>query len=149
MSNRLLIVASNGGHLVQLLRLQKAFDGYDVTLVSTSETPPSNVKVAKYYQVHDSNFDDKFGLIKTACHTAKVVFQVRPKVVISTGAAPGLFCILWNRLMGRKAIWIDSIANTQTLSLSGKVAKKLTNHCYSQWEQVANQNGVGYIGAII
>ena len=149
MSNKVLIVASNGGHLVQLLRLQKAFEPYDVTLVSTSATPPSNVTVSKYFQVHDSNFDDKFGLVKTSLHTAKVVFQVRPKVVISTGAAPGLFCILWNRVMGRKAIWIDSIANTQTLSLSGKVAKKLTKHRYSQWEQVANQNGIGYIGAII
>ena len=89
------------------------------------------------------------GLIKTAFHTAKVILRVRPKVVISTGAAPGLFCILWNRLIGRKAIWIDSIANTDTLSLSGKVAKMLTKHCYSQWEQVAKQSGVGYIGAII
>jgi|TARA_Y100001968_G_C19453346_1_gene770294 UDP-N-acetylglucosamine:LPS N-acetylglucosamine transferase len=149
MSNRILIVASNGGHLVQLLRLQKAFKAFDVTLVSTSETPPSNVVFSAYYQVHDSNFDDKFGLVKTALHTAKVIIRVRPKVVISTGAAPGLFCILWNRLMGRKAIWIDSIANTDTLSMSGKVAKMLTKHCYSQWEQVANQNGVGYIGAII
>ena len=149
MSNKILIVASNGGHLVQLLRLQKAFEAFDVILVSTSETPPSNVTVSKYYQVHDSNFDDKFGLFITAIHTARVILQVRPKVVISTGAAPGLFCILWNRLMGRKAIWIDSIANTETLSLSGKIAKRLTKHCYSQWEHVASQNGVGYIGAII
>lgn len=149
MSNRILIVASNGGHLVQLLRLQKAFEAFDVILVSTSETPPSNVTVSGYYQVHDSNFDDKFGLVITAIQTAKVVLQVRPKVVVSTGAAPGLFCILWNRLMGRNAVWIDSIANTETLSLSGKIAKRLTKHCYSQWEHVANQNGVGYIGAII
>lgn len=149
MNRRLLVVASNGGHLVQLLRLRKAYQEFDLTMVSTSETAPSKMAVDNYFYVQDSNFSEKLALVITAIQTLKIVLKVRPKVVLTTGAAPGLFCVLWARMLGRKAIWIDSIANTDELSLSGKVARKLTKHCYSQWEEVAIKNNIGYFGAII
>jgi UDP-N-acetylglucosamine:LPS N-acetylglucosamine transferase len=149
MNNRLLVVASNGGHLVQLLRLQKSFSDFDITLISTSSTAPTVEFEHQYFHVKDSNFNEKFALVVTAWQTLRIILKVRPKVVVSTGAAPGLFCILWARIIGGKAIWIDSIANTEKLSLSGKLAHKLTPHCFSQWPDVAEKDGVGYIGAII
>ena len=52
---RLLLVASNGGHLVQLQRLKKSYEKYDNILVSSSKTEPDNIPHYKYYFIQDSN----------------------------------------------------------------------------------------------
>lgn len=145
----LLAVASNGGHLVQLLRLTPAFAGYRVVLASTSTDAPADYDAARYYCVSDSNFQQKTRLLRTALQTARIVFRERPRAVISTGAAPGLLALCWGRLLGRQLVWIDSIANTEHLSLAGRVARRLTPHCFTQWPHLCDSEGVRYIGAVI
>ena len=63
----------------------------------------------------------------------------RPDIVISTGAAPGLFAIIISRFVGAKTIWLDSIANYEQISLSGKLAKYFTHLHLTQWEHLTNQ----------
>ena len=149
MSKKVLAVASNGGHLVQLLRLSPAFESKKVAIVSTSDDPPSLSFDFEYYSVSDSNFSKKLLLVKTALETMLIYTRVRPDVVISTGAAPGLMFIVFGSLCRKKCIWVDSIANTETLSLAGRVASKLTPYCFSQWPCVAKKCNVRYIGAVV
>jgi UDP-N-acetylglucosamine:LPS N-acetylglucosamine transferase len=70
-------------------------------------------------------------------------------LVVSTGALPGVVCILAARLLGKKTLWIDSIANSKKLSLSGKIAKKIAHKTLSQWPEVAAQEGVAYQGRVL
>jgi UDP-N-acetylglucosamine:LPS N-acetylglucosamine transferase len=149
MNKHILAVASNGGHLVQLMRLFPAFDGNVLSLISTSNEAPKNDAVNHYYCVTDSNFDQKLRLIKTAFETMILVVKLRPDVIISTGAAPGLFCIIWGKVLRKKVIWIDSIANTEKLSMAGRVALKVTTHCYTQWPLVSKPHGPHYIGSVV
>jgi UDP-N-acetylglucosamine:LPS N-acetylglucosamine transferase len=149
MNKRIVAVASNGGHLVQLMRLFPALSDNKITLISTSTAAPQGLKIEKYCCVTDSNFDQKLRLVKTAIETFFLILKIRPDIVISTGAAPGLFCILWGVLIGKKVIWIDSIANTEKLSMAGKIALRLTKHCYTQWPTVAKPVGPFYIGSVI
>lgn len=146
---KLLAVASNGGHLVQLLRLAPAFSDYQLILVSTAPDAPPDIAPARYYCVQDSNFQQKGRLLYTALQTARIVFAERPRAVISTGAAPGLLALAWARLLGRRLIWIDSIANTEQLSLAGRVARRLTPHCFTQWAHLCDREGVDCIGTVI
>jgi hypothetical protein len=57
MRKKIMAVASNGGHLVQLQRRLSAFSEFELILVSTSETPPTDEYVDQYYCVSDSNFE--------------------------------------------------------------------------------------------
>lgn len=52
-----------------------------------------------------------------------IVLLHRPDIVISTGAAPGFFALLFGKLLGARTIWIDSIANAEQLSVSGQKVK--------------------------
>jgi exopolysaccharide biosynthesis glucuronosyltransferase PssD len=117
--------------------------------VSTSETPPSDDYIDQYYSVSDSNFQQKFRLIVTAIEVFVLFVKVRPQVIVSTGAAPGLFAVFFGVLFRRKAVWIDSIANADRLSLAGRVALKLTPYCYTQWPHLVTSKGPQYIGAVI
>ena len=82
--------------------------------------------------------------------TFLVIKKERPSVVISTGAAPGLMCCFWGKLFGARVIWLDSIANTEKLSMSGRLVRPWADLILSQWEDVAvKYSNVEYAGAVI
>lgn len=150
-SIRVMAVASTGGHWVQLMRLRPAFEGADVTYISTVAEP--NPGVDKYLQVSDANMTEKLRLIFMFFQMAKTVFQLRPHVVVTTGAAPGFAAIVLAKMMfGQrvKTIWIDSIANSEELSTSGRQAKRWADIWLTQWPHLTGtEPGLNCWGAVL
>jgi len=134
---RVLAIASAGGHWVQLLRLIPAFRDQDIAFMSTDPKFGTTVKDYAFFSVPDANQKDKFQLIRCFLRVSKIVIRQRPRVIITTGAAPGLMGIIIGRFIGAKTIWIDSIANAEKISLSGKIAAYFANRVYTQWENLA------------
>lgn len=135
---KVLAVSSSGGHWIQLQRLRHdVLDPNETTFVGTSAGMKSLVPGFPFYQVIDCNLTEKVKVIRCLFQIFAVMFKVRPDVVISTGAAPGFLALFVGRLFGAKAIWIDSMANTKKLSVSGKAAKYIANLWITQWPQVA------------
>jgi UDP-N-acetylglucosamine:LPS N-acetylglucosamine transferase len=134
---RILAIASIGGHWIQLLRLMPLFKDHDVTFISTSADFANTVKGHKFHTVPDSNRRSKIALFYCTISICKWVFLTKPQVVITTGAAPGLIGVLIGKLFGAKTIWIDSIANVDKLSMSGKMAIRFADRVYTQWEHLA------------
>ncbi|PPD12383.1 hypothetical protein [Methylophilus sp.] len=145
---KLLAVASGGGHWVQLRRLQPAFDGAQVTWVSTQPDYQKEAG-ANFYAVKDASLWDKWALFKMFLQVAWLVIKIRPDVVITTGAAPGFAAIVFGRIFGARTIWVDSIANSETLSTSGKKAKRWAHVWLTQWEHLANADGPDFWGAVL
>lgn len=134
---RVLAIASAGGHWVQLLRLIPAFGDQDIAFVSTDPKFGTTVKDYTFFSVPDANQREKFQLINCFFRVSRIVIRQRPRVIITTGAAPGLMGIIVGRLIGAKTIWIDSIANAEKISLSGKIAAYFADRVYTQWENLA------------
>ena len=99
--------------------------------------------------VTDANRDVPLKLLRTCVEVFMKVMRTRPDVVISTGAAPGLFGILFGRLVGARTIWVDSIANAEELSLSGRVASRVAHVALTQWPHLAAARGPLYQGSIL
>ncbi len=78
-----------------------------------------------------------------------ILVKERPKTLVTTGSAPMLAFVLLARLMGARTLWIDSIANSERLSSSGRLAKKIAHRVVSQWPEVAEREGVACWGAVI
>ena len=74
----------------------------------------------------------------------------RPGVVVTTGSMPlAVFC-LWAKLFGARIVWIDSIANTNGLSMSGSLMRWVADLCLTQWPEVAAcKKGVEYAGQLL
>ncbi len=148
MKKKLLAISSGGGHWVQLCRLRPAFRDSDVVYVSVSENRPKVIGDATFYRISDSNLSDFFKLFKTFWDAFKIVSKVRPQVILTTGAAPGILCVFWGRVFGARTIWIDSIANSEKLSLSGRLAKVIAHEVLTQWPNIASGR-VKYKGAVL
>lgn len=90
-----------------------------------------------FYRVPDANRSSKLALFMLVCRIFWVVIRVRPQVAISTGAAPGYLALRFAKLFGARTVWLDSIANAEELSLSGKMAGKHVDLWLTQWPEVA------------
>ena len=142
-------MASHGGHWVQLRRISSAFVGLDVRYVSTNAGVQNEVAPASVSVVPDANLNDKTALIGLAVHMFFLVLRHRPDIVISTGAAPGFFALLFGKLLGAKTIWVDSIANAEQLSVSGQKVKPFADLWLTQWPHLEGKEGPYYRGAVI
>jgi len=146
---KVLAVASGGGHWVQLLRLRPAFANHDVTFVTVNRLYHDQVAKDKFYVVNDATRWNKIGLILLALRLAWIVWKEKPDVVLSTGAAPGYFALLFGHLLGSKTIWIDSIANVERLSMSGQMVGRHADLWLTQWPDLAKSEGPRYVGSVI
>jgi UDP-N-acetylglucosamine:LPS N-acetylglucosamine transferase len=88
-------------------------------------------------------------LVYQALTVLWIVLRTRPDVVVSTGASPGFFAMLFGRLLGRKTIWVDSIANVDELSLSGQQARRFADLWITQWQHLARPEGPKYFGSLV
>jgi UDP-N-acetylglucosamine:LPS N-acetylglucosamine transferase len=147
-SKKVLAVASAGGHWVQLLRLRPAFEGHRVEYLSTNAGYQADVE-GPLHVVTDANMWQKMRLLKMFMEVAWIVVTFRPEVVVTTGAAPGYAAIMFGRLLGARTVWIDSIANSEELSNSGKQARRWATAWVTQWEHLAQENGPEFWGAVL
>ena len=147
---KLLAVSSGGGHWVQLLRLRPAFEGCDVTYATVARSYISDLEPhAQFRTFPDASMWHKHRLLLCAARIALIVLVERPDVIVSTGAAPGYFAVRLGALLGMRTIWVDSVANAEQLSLSGREAGKHVDHWITQWPHLAGSTGPFYHGSVL
>jgi UDP-N-acetylglucosamine:LPS N-acetylglucosamine transferase len=145
---RVLAIASAGGHWEQLMLLRSAFDGCDVQFASTmrglEEFGTEQVRL-----VPDCNRNEKVRSMHTCLKIVLLLLKIRPAVVVTTGALPGLIALFFAKRLGAKTIWIDSVANAEEMSLAGKKAQAYADIWLSQWPDVARAEGAAYAGSVL
>jgi UDP-N-acetylglucosamine:LPS N-acetylglucosamine transferase len=146
---KVLAVASSGGHWTQLLRVLPGLESSEIVFVTVLESYRSEVPDHKFYLVNDATRWNKLRLIALAVRVAWIVGKERPDVVVSTGAAPGYFALLFGRLFGARTIWIDSITNIERLSMSGSLAGRFADLWLTQWPHLAKAGGPQYGGSVL
>lgn len=146
---KILAVSSGGGHWVELNRLVSAFDGHDAVFATVDETYRSAAGAARFYTIRDVTRWNKLRWVQTFVKLAWILLRERPDVVISTGALPGYFSLRLAKWFGARTIWVDSIANVEELSLSGKMIGKYADLWLTQWPHLAKPNGPSYRGTVL
>jgi UDP-N-acetylglucosamine:LPS N-acetylglucosamine transferase len=134
---------------MELLRLRPAFEGHHVIYATVDGAYRAHVGRAPLYVIRDATRWDKLALMQCAAQIALLIARHRPDVVITTGAAPGYFALVLGRRAGAKTVWVDSIANVEELSLSGKRAGAHADLWLTQWPELARAGGPEYRGAVL
>ena len=148
---KICIVASAGGHLSQLLSLRPAWEEHQVVCVSTGPMVKDKLEaLGRTYIVGECNRQHPIRMFHVMTKCFRIIFDERPDVIISSGAAAGFLMCFWGKLFGARVVWIDSIANTQNLSMSGRMVRFFADLVLSQWPNVAARySKVEYVGEVI
>lgn len=144
---KLLAIASGGGHLDELMVVRKAFGDFEVVYATTFSGQAERDGVVAEI-INDSNRHTRAAFLRTAWDIVRVMLKVRPAVVITTGAMPGLIAVLLGRLFGARTVWIDSVANAEEISMSGRVASRIVHLHLTQWKHLTGKR-TQYFGSVL
>lgn len=153
---RLVVGASAGGHANELLLLLKAAEGiwpmapsaYVTTMEITAQGFAN--RGAPVYVIGESDRRKPLQAVGVLFKSLWLAVRLRPAAVVTTGSMPlAVFCI-WAKLFGAKVVWIDSVAQIDAMSVSGRVMRHVADLCLVQWpDLVARYPGVEYAGEIL
>ncbi|SFG89166.1 Oligosaccharide biosynthesis protein Alg14 like [Palleronia marisminoris] len=120
-----------------------------MTFATTLPGLPEQFDAHPFMIVPDCNRDEKGAALRCAWILLSSMIKLRPDVVISTGALPGVIALAIGRVLGARTIWVDSVANAEEMSSSGRLARRFAHLWLSQWEHVAKASGAEYAGAVL
>ncbi|MGI9317821.1 MAG: hypothetical protein ACR2QW_10840 [bacterium] len=101
------------------------------------------------YIVGECDRHKPFRILLTFARSLYFVLKERPGVVITTGSLPIAIVCLTAKLFGSKVVWIDSVAQLEDLSLSGKLMLNRADLLLTQWPEVAARYpGAEYVGEL-
>ncbi|WP_425474761.1 hypothetical protein [Frateuria hangzhouensis] len=120
-----------------------------VCYATTSRSCADQVDGDRSFVVREANWTNKWALMFSALQMALIVVRIRPHVVLTTGAAPGYFALVFGKMMRAKTIWIDSVANAEEMSLAGSRVRPWADQWLTQWREIADAEGPRYLGSVL
>lgn len=139
---RICLAASGGGHLRQLLDLEptwKAHDHFFITedsALSRTVSKDHPVQFVAHFALGQAQLGAPLKMIAAAARnfvqSARIIFQERPDVIISTGAGAMYFSVMFARLFGARVVVIESFARFDRPSVFFRLASVLAHHTVVQ-----------------
>ena len=154
MKKKVLFISSTGGHLNELLQLKSLFSNYDYLLVTEKDKSTISLKDkynVKYlvYGTRKNLFSYFFKFIFNFIKSFIIFIKFKPDVVITTGAHTCVAMIFIAKLFKKKSIYIETMANRKTKTMTGKIVEKWVTYFVVQWEDMKNLYEDSVYGGLI
>jgi beta-1,4-N-acetylglucosaminyltransferase len=148
---QLLLVCSTGGHLLQLVALREAWEGFSRVWVTfdrgDSRSLLAGEDVVIAYSPTNRNVPN---LLRNLWLAARVVRRRRPRVVLTTGAGVAVPFAWIGRLFGARVVYVESVTRIDGPSLSCRLIRPVASRIYVQWPELAEQvPGAHYLGSVL
>ncbi|MCL2355001.1 MAG: UDP-N-acetylglucosamine transferase subunit ALG14 [Oscillospiraceae bacterium] len=153
---KVLFIASTGGHLDELMQLKPIFQNYDYHIVTEKD---KSTKILKKiygtrisYLIHGTRrkiltYPFKFAL--NFFKTLAIHLKTKPKYIVATGAHTSVCSCYLGKLFGSKIIFIETFANIETRTLSGRMIYPISDLFIVQWENMLKLYPKAILGGAI
>lgn len=140
---KVLFISSTGGHLSEMLQLKDMFNRYDYHIIT--EKTKSNLSLKeKYpnkvnyliYGTKDHPLTYPFKLLANCFKSLYFYFKIHPDYIITTGAhTAGPMCLI-GKIFGSKIIYIETFANINTKTITGRLLYPFADMFIVQWHSM-------------
>jgi beta-1,4-N-acetylglucosaminyltransferase len=132
-----LLVASNGGHLLQLLQLANAWPHERRRWVTFDKPDARSLLAAEEvtYAHYPTNRSVK-NLLRNTMLALRTIRRLRPAAVVTTGAGVAVpFCYA-ARLLGARVVYIESFSRISEPSLTARLVHPVAHRFFVQWPEL-------------
>ena len=130
------IACSAGGHLMEAIELLPAINGHERFFVTFQRKQAEEaLKKEKVYFVIDPKRNPK-KLLQNFKQSLKILNKENPDVVLSTGAAAAVPLCYAAKMLGKKLIFVETIAAVNKPSVSGRVVYPIADVFIVQWKDL-------------
>lgn len=135
---KICFVASSGGHIEELQTLEcfkeRASIFYITEKVSTVQVSESNVYYLPQINRRELLFLPK--LFYIFVKGMQIIGKEKPDCYISNGALLSIPILLLGKMLGKKIIFIETLARVESGSLSGKIAYRFADLFIVHWKKL-------------
>jgi len=134
-----LLVCTAGGHLLQLWSLREAWAGQSSAWIVAShggsdvDTLLAGERVQLAYSPAARSVKN---LVRNLILARRLVRELRPRVLMTTGAAVAVPFVWMARLRGVRIVYVETLARSQKPSLSCRLAAPAADRIYVQWPEL-------------
>jgi beta-1,4-N-acetylglucosaminyltransferase len=146
-----LLVCSAGGHLLQLYLLRQAWEGLSHGWVTLErEDSRSLLAGERVFYGHGPTTRNAMNFLKNVWLAYRLLPRLRPRIIVTTGAAVAVPFAWIGRLSGAKVVYIESLTRTDAPSLSCRMIRPVASRVYVQWPELARAlRGSRYAGSVV
>lgn len=133
-----MLVCSSGGHLLQLVALRDAWQGFDRAWVSFDKSDVRSLLAGErvIFAYGPTNRSVK-NLVRNLLLALRLVRQLRPKVIMTTGAGVAVPFAWIGKLWGARVVYVESLTRIEGPSLSCRMIAPVAKRLYVQWPELA------------
>ena len=140
---KVMFISSMGGHLTEMMQLKSIFKDYDYKIVTEKHKSTITLK-SKYKSKIDylltGNKDHMLRYIFVIPYNiikSLVLFlKFKPDVVVTTGAHTAVAMCYIAKIFRKKVIYIESFANIETKTLTGRLVYPIADKFIVQWHSM-------------
>ncbi|MDO5556536.1 MAG: PssD/Cps14F family polysaccharide biosynthesis glycosyltransferase [Clostridia bacterium] len=140
---KVLFISSTGGHLNELMQLKPIFNKYDYYIITEKDKSTISLK-NEYknrisyllYGTRKNIFTYIFKYVFNCFKSLFLYIKIHPKYIVTTGTHTAVPICYIGKLFGSKIIFIETFANKNTKTLSGKIIYPISNLFIVQWEEM-------------
>lgn len=139
------LAANSGGHLNQLLQLEPFASRYNYFFItdrsqfSEGLSHRNNIFFVEKFIIKECiKRRYFFGPLRNLWQSFSIIKREQPDIIITTGAGTAFGSCLAGKLLGKKVIFIESIARVGEPSTFGRIMKFIASTTFVQWEAMLN-----------
>jgi beta-1,4-N-acetylglucosaminyltransferase len=146
----LLLVADPGGHLFELAGLREVWSRFSRAWVTVRASDVETLLAGeRVVFAHGPTRRSLSNLVRNTLVAVRLVRQLRPAVVMTTGAGLSVPFAWIGRLFGARVVYIECSGRIG-ISLSGRLISPVADRLYVQWPDVApSVRKARYAGSIL
>jgi UDP-N-acetylglucosamine:LPS N-acetylglucosamine transferase len=130
---RILLVSSSGGVLLDLLALEHWWSRYQTAWAAVpAEDTRSALASHRVHWISDVSVTSPLGLLASVWHAWRIVSEERPHLLVSAGSGAAIGFFLAARLRGIPSFWLSTLNLVRTPSLSGRICGRLASRVFVQ-----------------
>ena len=140
---RVLFISSTGGHLSELLNLEPLFKNYNYHIITEKDQTTKNLK-EKYqgkvsylpYCTRSKPISYIFLYTYLCLKSIYLFIKIRPQIIITTGTHTAVPICYIGKLFKKKIIYIETFANINQKTLTGRIIYPIANLFIVQWKNM-------------
>jgi len=151
-----LLVCSTGGHLLQLVALRDAWEGFSRVWVTFDKSDARSLLADERVTFARGPTNRNFGLlavrnlVRNGVLAFRLVRAERPKVVLTTGAGVAVPFAWVGRLLGARVVYVESLTRIDHPSLSCRLIAPVATRIYAQWPELTRAvPRARYLGSVV
>ncbi|MCA9582843.1 MAG: hypothetical protein KC416_13685 [Myxococcales bacterium] len=141
-------MSSVGGHLDEVMKLEPIFADLEVHLVVNDRCQYPAFPFASIHRIVHAERD--WRVLLNFAEAARILAEVKPDVILSTGAGPLIpFAILARLLSPARVVFLESAAAVEKPTLTGRMVYPFAHEVFYQWPTLEKHFRKGHLAHVV